>query len=576
MELSTFLTARFDAEPPTILHRMAELTKADPTRPFILFGEDGKAESYGGFDRSATSLAAAFAALGVKAGMRVSVLSANSEVCVRTMFACWKLGAVYCPVNHRLTGDLLSYVLNDTAPGLLIADEALLKPLAAVLDDLVSAPPLVVHRPGRDDFDFDAPAAGTAIAGDTARFADLLSEAATEREIIIDAAAPSSIIYTSGTTGQPKGVVHHHGWLHGLCCGLSGMLHPDDALYCDLPMYHIGGAFSSVARAAWAGASIGVWSRFSTQEFWPRIGQCGASVIVLLDVMSDWLMAQPETASDRENTIIRAHMQPLPDHHHAMAQRFGFDFVAVGYGSTEIGLGFTGLIDEFPDGQGTPDAFWKGYSREEILALITEMAGPHAIVDGSKPVPKGFMGAPTGLYRPRILDANDGELGPDTPGQLVLDPMRPVLFQDYFGKPDVTAEVKRDQGYFSSDIVKRDADGAFYFSDRKQGFIRVRGENVAASVIESGLSAHPKVNYCAVVAVPAQVGSEDDIAAFIVGHEGAELSEDDIVAFAAQTMPKFMVPRHVRLMDALPTTPTMKIEKYKLKDSLMAELARAG
>ncbi len=576
MELSNYLVERFDAEPPTLMHRMAEQIAADPARAFILFGEDDKAESYGVFDEAAARLAASFATLGVGGGTRVSVLSANGEVCVRTMFACWKLGAIYCPINHRFTGDLLSYVLNDTAPALLVVDEGLVAPLAAVLGDVQAPPAIVVHRPRPSDYDYDPALAGTGFAGEAGLFSDLLASSPYEGALSLTAGSPSSIIYTSGTTGQPKGVVHHHGWLHGLCCGLSGMLHRDDALYCDLPMYHIGGAFSSVARAAWAGASIGVWSRFSTQEFWPRIEKCGASVVVLLDVMSDWLMAQPETAADRENTIIRAHMQPLPDHHHAMAQRFGFDFVAVGYGSTEIGLGFTGLVDEFPGGQGTPDHLWKGYSREEIVALITAMAGPYSIVDGSKPVPKGFMGAPTGMYAPSVLDADDQEVGPGEQGQLVLNPRRPVLFQDYFGKPEVTAEVQRPQGFFSSDIVKRDGNGAFYFCDRKQGFIRVRGENVAASVVESGLNAHPKVNYCAVVAIPAAVGSEDDIAAFVVVHDGAVLSEADIITFAGETMPKFMVPKHVRLMDALPTTPTMKIEKYKLKDQILAELAATG
>ena len=85
------------------------------------------------------------------------------------------------------------------------------------------------------------------------------------------------------------------------------MTHPDDVLYCDLPLYHIGGAYANLVRAAWAGASIAVWNRFSPADFWRRIHLSGASITLLLDVMNDWLMQQPEHPGDPENPIIRAH-----------------------------------------------------------------------------------------------------------------------------------------------------------------------------------------------------------------------------------------------------------------------------
>ena len=76
----------------------------------------------------------------------------------------------------------------------------------------------------------------------------------------------------------------------------------------------------------------------------------------------------------------------------------------MGYGSTELGLGATGLIDELGDAPGTPAHLWKGFDKQEIRDTVRAMAGEHAILDGSKPVPEGFMGRTAGVYEPTVVD----------------------------------------------------------------------------------------------------------------------------------------------------------------------------
>ncbi len=566
---------KYLVEEPTIVDKFAYWVERDGNRPFLLYGDDDRRFSYSEFDLLTNSLANGFKALGATIGSRISVFSANSLVAISTMFACWKVGAVYCPVNSKLTKDLLSYVLNDTEPQLLVVDQGLLCHVDDVSDALGSPPTLIVHRPKRDEADFDAAkvSVGTPNGLSSENLSELITQSSDPLLESITEENQSSIIYTSGTTGNPKGVVHRHSWLRGLCFGLATMTHPDDVLYCDLPMHHIGGAFSNVGRAAWAGASIGVWSKFNTQDFWSRINKSKASITILLDVMSDWIMQQPPTSKDRENTVIRAHMQPLPDNHGAMAKRFGIDFVAVGYGSTEVGLGHTGLVDEFPNEIGTPSHLWKGYSKQEIRELVTMIAGAGAIVDGTKHVEKGFMGMPVGHYAPRVVDDDGKDVPPTVPGQLLMQPRRPeFLFSEYFGKPEETAKALTVDGFNSADIVRKDTEGVYYFCDRKQGFIRVRGENVAASVVESNLNGHEKVSYSAVVGVPALSGYEDDIAAFVVPSMSGALTESEIAAWAQEEMPKFMWPKYIRVVDTLPVTPTMKVEKYKLKDQILREI----
>lgn len=569
------LIRAFADDEQTVLEKFASWCATSGERDFFYYGEQDRRFTYREFDEYTNRLANSLKSLGVVKGDRVSLLTKNALVAVSAMMAIWKCGALYCPINNRLTGDLLAYVVNDTQPKLLIVDQSLLSAIDDSADKFVQRPQLVVHQPQRGDHDFEETSGGAILASAFNRISleELIAGDADALPTIIGAQDFSSIIYTSGTTGHPKGVVHRHAWLHNLCLPLSLMTHSDDVLYCDLPMYHIGGAFSNVARALWAGASIGVWDRFSPKEFWPRIHKTGASITILLDVMCDWIMQQPETASDRENTIIRAHMQPLPDHHHRMSQRFGFDFAAVGYGSTELGIGFTGLVDEFVGGQGTPSHLWKGYSKDEIINRVIGLTGPAAVVDGASEVPKGFMGRALGLYEPSVVEADGSPIGINKPGQLAMRPKLPdILFAEYFNKPDLTADAVREGRFFPSDIVSVDEQGAYYFRDRKQGFLRVRGENVAATVVESELNKHEEISHSAVFAVPAEVGNEDDIAAFVVPRDGCHLTATQLHKWCALEMAKFMQPKHIRVSDSLPVTPTMKIEKYKLREMLLGEL----
>ena len=89
-------------------------------------------------------------------------------------------------------------------------------------------------------------------------------------------------------------------------------LTPDDVVYNDLPMYHVGGAHFNVVRALWTGASVSLWDRFSPNDFWRRVKETGCTTAVLLDVMTPWLLNAEPTPDDRRNPLNKVHMQPLP------------------------------------------------------------------------------------------------------------------------------------------------------------------------------------------------------------------------------------------------------------------------
>ncbi|UQE75257.1 AMP-binding protein [Gordonia sp. PP30] len=541
------------------LERLAHWAATTPDRIAMYYGEDDSETTFAELARLTDSIAGNLAARGVTKGDRVSVLTTNSRLAALAMFGIWKAGAVYSPVNFSFAGRLLAYQLDDTAPALIITDAELIGRIDDVADELSTVPPVYLlgtaHR-------------ATVVSGS---WDELVADHAAPK-VQIEFDDPANLIYTSGTTGPAKGVLQPVRWMAQYTFGLRCSLTPDDVVYNDLPMYHVGGAIANVARAIWRGCEVALWDRFSPSEFWSRIDRRGATTAILLDVMIPWLLNAEPSATDAHNTLNKVYMQPLPGHHAQVAARFGFDFVNAGFGQTESGASLAVLIDETEIGAATPPEFYRGYSREQMRAVAA--AHRMTVLGAGQVTRKGLMGAPTPFLTVAVLDDDDRPCGVEEPGQLALRPNLPgLLMTEYLGKPDKTIECWRNLWLHTGDSVVRDADGVFHFIDRMGDRIRVRGENLSSYQVEDLLTQHPAVTMCAAFAVRSGEGDEDDIVACVVS-EGSELTEDDIHRFAAETMPKFMRPRHVRILDDLPRTPTNKIEKYKLRRAIAAEVNR--
>ena len=556
-----------------VLESLDDVAARLPDKTFIHYGEDNVRLSFAEFRDRSDAIAAGLVAMGLPRGQPVSVLTRNSLVAALAMFGIWRAGGVYAPVNFNFTGPLLSYQLRDTNPFALITDPSFAPVLGGIVDE-IPLQRLIVHTPAPADHDATGERFGPEFSRlEVSDFAALLRSPGPAPRFVFRPFDPANIVYTSGTTGPSKGVLQPYRWLNNYLHMMRRMTTADDVIYCDLPMYHVGGAFFLLARAVWQGNTVGLWDKFSPNKFWDRIAECGASTCVLLDVMVPWLMSAPPRDNDRANTLNKVHMQPLPPNHHEVARRFGFDFVTSGFGQTESGLGFAGVIDQFDDAEGTPGHLWKGYSKADLLARCREADRP--VLDGAGPVPKGFMGAPNQVYEVAILDEDDNRLPPGEVGQLAFRPRYPgLLLLEYFGKPEATARVLRTCWFHTGDACRElpEMPGVYSFVDRMGGFFRVRGENVSSYEVEALLARHDKVRAAAAVPVPAREGSEEDIAVFIELVEGEIMDEAELREHARAMMPKYMQPAHVRFIDALPLTPTSKIEKYKLKRQIMEEL----
>lgn len=559
----------------TVLEKLAEWVECRGDSVCLYYGEQDRQYSFRAFNALCNQAANGLSALGIQKGSRVSVLSKNAFVTTVAMFAAWKLGALYCPINNNYKGDLLAYIINDTNPKVLLADQQFTGSLNAIQNDIEQIPELVIYEPDTQAHDYDAALSTSPDEVFSSRsLSVLLDSSDDDPNVCVADTDLANIIYTSGTTGQPKGVVQNHRWIHHYNYYGLESAHPDNVIHSDLPLYHVGGALMNVAGAVWAGCCLALWDRFSPESFWSRIRRSGATHAPLVDTMINWLMDAPPSEYDKSHSLKAVNMIPLPSNHNDVARRFGIDFVIAGYGSTELGVGFTGLIDELGDEYPKSAQWEKGYTRQKIRELHAGVGSAKSLINGMLPVKKGFMGTLASLVDVKVVDEAHNEVAPGVPGQVAFrHKLSNMMFREYFNKPEATREAMRGDWYYPSDVVSYDEDGLYYFEDRKQGFIRVRGENLSATTVEQQIHKHPAISRCAVVGVPALQGSEEDIAAFLVLKDAGSTTVDELAQWVRDQLPKFMWPKHLRIVDTLPVTPTFKVEKFKLEQQLKAELA---
>lgn len=546
-ETQAELVTRLERDFATAVEALDHWAETTPGKIAVHDGESGVRLSFAEVGDLTDNLAANLMKIGVRRGEPVGVFSLQPLVAALAMYGAWKAGALYAPVNFQYEGDLLAYQLNDTRPAVLLIDDELRGRVDEVL-------PLLTFRPRL-----------IGVAGRAGgEFASLLeSDARPGRRPTWNEAA--NIIYTSGTTGPSKGVVQSHRWVNGYTWAGRIILTPDDVVYNDLPMYHVGGAHFNVAKALWAGASVSIWPRFSPTAFWDRIRAGACTSAVLLDVMTPWLLDAAPQPQDRRNSLNKVHMQPLSEQHHAFASRFGVDFITSGFGQSETGASLMALIDENTGEDGTPRDLYRGLSKAAIRRRFIANGLP--VFQGDAPIPHRVMGKASPFMEVTVLDERDREVAPGNIGQLAMRPRVPSLvFDEYLAKPEATLAAWRNLWVHTGDAAVQTDDGTFCYVDRMSDRVRVRGENVSSFEVEEALAKHPSVRVAAVIGVPSAEGSEDTLVAYVEVAAGATFDAAALAGHCRARLPSFMQPQAFVAIAEIPKTATNKIEKYKLRE----------
>jgi crotonobetaine/carnitine-CoA ligase len=149
-------------------------------------------------------------------------------------------------------------------------------------------------------------------------------------------------------------------------------------------------------------------------------------------------------------------------------------------------------------------------------------------------------------------------------GDLIYKPAGGAALTEYYKNPEATAEKIRGGWVRSGDLAYKDADGYFFFVDRKNDFMRRRGENISSFEVEKVINGHPHVLESAAYAIPSELG-EDEVMVAIVLQPGAKLEPLELMQYCEEHMAYFMIPRYVRVVDELPKTGTERTMKYQLK-----------
>lgn len=481
--------------------------------------------SYGEAWEKALAFAATVEELGVGWQEPVALMLDNHVDNVVCWLGLALTGRLEVSVNVAYKGDMLAHILKDSGTKLIIAEQCYLDRVLEVSDKVPQLKTIMVRRPAGEG------SAGASRAGSSSLVLDATLDASWGNRLAdpvkVDPWDLISISYTSGTTGRSKGVLcpHSHAFGHATGDGL-GRTPAGETRFIVLPQFHIAGRWGGVYNVIVQGASAFIADRFHATTFWQDAKAVGARTSQLVGSMAEFIMLQPPSAQDRDHDLREIGIMPLPREPHRWAERFGVQ-VTTAYGSTEVG---------------------------SVLQTVS---------------PTGIgVGQPREGYEIRLVDEHDCDIAPGEIGELVVRPLLPWTSSvGYLNRPEQTAEAWRNGWLHSGDAFMQDADGNYLFIDRIDDALRRRGENISSVEVEYLIAKHAVVREVAVVGVPSEY-LEDDLLAVIVREEGAEpMTEIQLASELAETLPYFMVPRYIRFVDALPKTPTEKVQKKLLRSA---------
>ncbi len=486
--------------------------------PFLRFA-DGEL-TFGEVDAQARQVAGGLAGLGVRAGDLVAMLLPNCAETVLAWFGAVRLGAVAAPLNTAFRGPALTHALNLAGAEVLLVAEDLCAALEPIAGDLGSVRTLVVLG--------DADRVAAFPAWRVLPFAALLTTSS--------GPAPSAghgerdralVLFTSGTTGRSKGCVlsHRYAVRQAELMVQHLKLRADDVLYSPFPLFHLDAAVFTVMPALVLGTTAAIGVRFSASGFWAEVRAFGATVFDFMGATLTILHKRPAARDDAVNPARLGWGVPLPEFAPDFERRFDLRLVEC-YGSTDVGV----PIYTQPD----------------------------------QPRRPGSCGQPIEAYQVRLVDTEDREVAVGEVGEIVVRPNEPSLISDgYLGMPEETVRATRNLWFHTGDLARRDADGFVYFVGRRKDVIRRRGENISAFEVEEVIELHPDVLEAAAFGVQSEL-TEQEVMIAVVPRPGHSVLPADLVSFCQPRMGRHMIPRYVEVVDALPKTPTEKVEKYRL------------
>jgi len=487
----------------------------------IHLGADGTRQEWtcGALKRASDAMAVALRAAGVHRGDRVAVLLPQHPAVLITQFAAMKLGAVALPLFTLFGEAALRYRLSDSGARAVITDAETLDRVMALRPDLPNLSTIITTGPA------SAPVLS---------FSDMIETPSHGfTPVPTGPDDPAVMIYTSGTTGDPKGVLHGHRFLlgHLPCMELSQGWFPKagDVGWTPADWAWIGGLMDMAMPCLYYGVPL-VSHRFAKFDPDAALRLMAAERVTnafipptALRLMRD--AAVPETLRLR----------------------------AIGSGGEALGAD---LLDWGRDRLGAE--INEFYGQTEANLVVAACTGPMDRVPGA-------MGLPVPGHDVSLRDAN-GPVGVGEPGEICVRAPDPVMFLEYWNKPEATAKKVTDGWLRTGDLAVQRADGQLTFLSRDDDVITSAGYRIGPVEIEQALTSHPDVVLAAVVGEPDPIRTEI-VVAHVVLRDGADWSgmEEALKALVRTQVAAHLVPRKVIRAHSLPMTATGKVMRRALR-----------
>jgi fatty-acyl-CoA synthase len=501
----------------------------------------------------ADAFAAGLLALGMEPGDRIGIWAPNCAEWALTQFAAARAGLILVTINpaYRLSEGV--FTINKVGLRTLVVAErhkssdyaAMVETLApelakAVPGALTSArlPALraVIKiggaaRPGWIDFDDVAPQGGW-------RYRERL------RTIVpsLDARQAINVQFTSGTTGSPKGAMlsHHNILNNGYFVGRAMALEPGDRICVPVPLYHcFGMVMGNLAGITHGAAVIYPGAAFEPDAVLRAVAAERCTALYGVPTMFIAELAHPALAECDLSSLRTGIMAgaPCPETvMHAVMERMNMREVTIAYGMTETSpVSFQTATDD---------------SIERRVTSIGRVQ-PH--------------------LECKVIDEQGETVPAGVSGELCTRGYSVML--GYWGEPETTAAAIDNQGWMhTGDQVEIDAQGYGRVVGRLKDMVIRGGENIYPREVEEFLYRHPAIEDVAVVGVPDQRMGEE-LCAWIRLKPHADADEESVRAFCAGSIAHYKIPRYFRFVEAFPTTVTGKIQKYLIREAMVAELA---
>jgi crotonobetaine/carnitine-CoA ligase len=493
----------------------------DPDGPFLTFEEGAASWTARQLDDRAGRVAGGLRELGAVPGVRVALMLENQVETAISYLAIAKTGAIAVPINVANKGAFLAHPLRSSEARVVIVRTDLVDRLSQVEHELIDTRVVLV-----------GPSSG--LDGRAATFQELESAAAISQPASPEPYDLALVMYTGGTTGPSKGCMLSHqffvqkSWMYQRELGRTS----DDVLWTPLPMFHINALQFGLLGTMIVGGSAFIARRFSVSKFWPSVQNAQATIVSFLGSMAPLIANSPHGPSPDLPPVRIRRIMAIPaqaDVIQRMAERFGVEIWSSAYGQTEI----AGCIRNRPD----------------------------------KPIKPGSPGPiNTQDLDVRIFDDLDREVPRGEVGEIVVRTKRPgLLFSGYWKNAEATSQAMRNLWYHTGDLGMIDADDYLFFVDRKDDYLRRRGENISSVEVEQTFRQHPDIIDVAVFGVPSEL-SEDEVKVAVVIRPDSSATPEAICRWSVDKLPFFAVPRYIEVLDDLPRSSVGRVLKRELRE----------